>query len=175
MPKIGPGGRFVAGSPMDRPCRCTPQTAHIVPREGTSKIVSLSSRRLRRPAAQESGSHITGWYGPTGAMPFNRSRGRLAAGKASDRSGVVVSLTTTSRVLGGWILRYRVDARDLLFKRAAVLSPGDTGRWVRCQISGRKTDPRPEIRKIASRAPAAGGAGSVNKVFTATYQLINVG
>ena len=82
--------------------------------------------------------------------------------------------TTTSRVLGGWILRYRVDARDLLFKRAAVLSPGGTGQWVRCQRSGRKTDQRPEIRKIASRGPPAGGAGSVNKVFTATYQLITI-
>ena len=121
-------------------CRCTPQTAHNVPREGTSKIVYPSSRQLRRPAAPESGGSITVWYGTMGTMPFNRSRGRLAAGKASDRSGVVVSLTTTSRVLGGWILRYRVGAGDLLLKRAAVLSPDGTGRWAQCRRSGRQTD-----------------------------------
>ena len=109
-------------------------------REGTSKIVFPSSRRLRRLAAQESGGSITGSYEPMGTIPFNRSRGRLAAGKASDRSGVVVRHTTTSRVLGGWILRYRVGAGDLLLKRAGVLSPGDTGRWARCQRSGRQTD-----------------------------------
>ena len=101
MPKIGSGGRSVAGSPADRPVDARLKTAHNVPREGTSKIVFPSSRRLKRPAAQESGGSITGWYGPMGMMPFNRSRGRLAAGKASDRSGVMVRHTTTSRVLGG--------------------------------------------------------------------------
>ena len=175
MPKIGPGGRSVAGTPMDRPCRCTPQTAHNVPREGTSKIVFPSSRRLRRPAAQESGGSITGWYELMGTMPFNRSRGRLAAGKASDRSGVVVRHTTTSRVLGGWILCYRVGALDLLLKRATVLSVAGTGRWARCHRSGRQTDQRPENRKIASREPPAMGLGSVNKVFTATFQLVTAG
>ena len=121
-------------------CRCTPQTAHNLPRKGTSKIVFPSSRRLRRPAAQESGGYITWWYEPMGMTPFNRSRGRLTAGKSSDRSGVVVRHTTTSRVLGGGILRYRVGAGDLLLKRVAVLSPYGTDRWDRCRRSGRKTD-----------------------------------
>ena len=92
----------MAGSSADRPVDARLKRAHNVPRrEGTSKIVFPSSRRLKRPAAQESGGSITGWYGPMGMMPFNRSRGRLAARKASDRSGVMVRHTTTSRVLGG--------------------------------------------------------------------------
>ena len=140
MPKIGSGGRQGAARPADRPVDARLKRPHNVPREGTSKIVFPSSRRLRRPAAQESGGPITGWYGPMGMMPFNRSRGRLAARKASDRSGVVVRHTTTSRVLGGWILRYHVGAGDPLLKRAAVLSPGYTGRWVQCRRSGRQTD-----------------------------------
>ena len=140
MPKIGPGGRSGAARPADRPVDARLKRPHNVPREGTSKRVFPSMRRLRRPDAQESGGSITGWYEPMGTIPFNRSRGRLAAGKASDRSGVVVRHTTTSRVLGGWILRYRVGARDLLLKRAAVLSPDGTGRWVRCRRSGRQTD-----------------------------------
>ena len=137
---VGPG----------RPCRTRA-------REGTSKIVYPSSRQLRRPAAPESDGSITVWYGQMGTMPFNRSRGRLAAGKASDRSGVVVRHTTTSRVLGGWILRYRVGALDLLLKRATVLSAGGTGRWARCHRSGRQTDQRPEISEnCLPRAPGWG-------------------
>ena len=165
----------MAGSPVDRPVDARLKQPHNVPREATCKIVFPSSRRLKRPAAQESGGSITGWYEPMGTIPFNRPRGRLAAGKASDRSGVVVRHTTTSRVLGGWILRYRVGALDLLLKRATVLSVGGTGPWARCHRSGRQTDQRPENWKIASREPPAGGLGSVNKVFTATFQLITVG
>ena len=102
VPKIGSGGRSVAGSPVDRPVDARlKQPTLCLARGGTCKIVFPSSRRLKRPAAQESGGSITGRYGPMGMMPFNRSRGRLAARKASDRSGVMVRHTTTSRVLGG--------------------------------------------------------------------------
>ena len=90
---------------------------------------------LKRAAVPSPGG-MSRW----GTMPFNRSRGRLTAGKASDRSGVVVRHTTTSRVLGGWILRYRVGAGDLLLKRVAFLSPDGTARWDRCRRSGRQTD-----------------------------------
>ena len=98
----GPDAKDRAGRPIrgrkpgGSTCRCTPQTAHNVPREGTSKKVFPSSRQLRRPAAQESGCSIVGWYVWMGTMPFDRSRGRLTAGKASDRSGAVVRHTTTS-------------------------------------------------------------------------------
>ena len=40
------------------------------PREGTSHILFPPSRRLRRPAAQESGGSIVGWYGPMSTMPL---------------------------------------------------------------------------------------------------------
>ena len=158
MPKIGSGGRPGAARPADRPVDARLKRPHNVPREGTSHLLFPPSRRLRRPSAQESGGSIAGWHGPIGAMPFHPSRGRPTAGEASDRSGVVVRHTTTSRVLGGWILRYRVGSGDPLLKRAAVLSLGGTGQWVRCQRSGRKTDQRPEIRKIVSRGGPAGGA-----------------
>ena len=99
MPKIGSGGRSGAARPADRPVDARLKRPHNVPREGTSHILFPPSRRLRRPAAQESGGSNAGWYGPMGAMPFYRSRGRLTAGEASDRSGVVVRHTTTSLVL----------------------------------------------------------------------------
>ena len=147
MPKIGPGGRSGAARPADRPVDARLKRPHNVPREGTSKRVFPSSRRRRRPAAQESGGSIAGWYGPMRMMPFYRSRGRLTAGEASDRSGVVLRHTTTSRVLGGWILRYRVGARDLLLKRAAVPSPGGMSRWVRYLLIGPEADSRPGKRR----------------------------
>ena len=101
MPKIGSGGRPGAARPADRPVDARLKRPHNVPREGTSHILFPPSRRRRRPVAQESGGSIAGWYGPMGVMPFHRSRGRPTAGEASDRSGVVVRHTTTSRVLRG--------------------------------------------------------------------------
>ena len=143
-----------------RPCfRRTDLSLHASngPREGTSHILFPPSRRLRRPAAQESGGSIAGCYEPMGTKPFNRSRGRLAAGKASDRSGVVVRHTTTSRVLGGWILRYRVGSRDLLLKerlsyRLMIRTDGpDAADPVGRPTSGRK------LGKLPPESPWQGG------------------
>ena len=100
MPKIGSGGRPGAARPADRPVDARLKRPHNVPREGTSHILFPPSRRLRRPAAQESGGSIAGWYGKIRIMPFYRSRGRLTAGEASDRSGVVARHTTTSARAG---------------------------------------------------------------------------
>ena len=171
MPKIRSKGRSAAVIPADRPVDARlkwPSRGHF---SHTFSATALAKGTCCSRERQF--HHRVVWADEHDA--FNRSRGRLAAGKASDRSGVVVRHTTTSRVLGEWILRYRVGALDLLLKRATVLSVGGTGRWARCHRSGRQTDQRPENRKIVSREPPAMGLGSVNKVFTATFQLITVG
>ena len=112
MPKIRSRGRSAAVIPADRPVDARLKRpsrghfSHTFSAVASAKATCCSrERRFHRRVV---------WADAHDA--FNRSRGRLAAGKASDQSGVVVRHTTTSRVLGGWILRYRVGSRDLLLK-----------------------------------------------------------
>ena len=148
------------------------------PREGTSHILFPPSRRLRRPAAQESGGSIAEWYGQMRMMPFYYflSVPRPTHGQGSVRPircrGAPYDDEPGAR-----------GANITLTCRRTRPSAQKSG----CPIAGwyGTMGPMPHIRsadRLAAgnsenclpRAPGW-GVGSVNKVFTATYQLITVG
>ena len=51
-----------------------------------------------------------------------------------------------ARALLTYFFRLRVEEGDLLLKKAAVPSPGGTGRWEQCLFIGPEADPRPGKR-----------------------------
>ena len=148
------------------------------PREGTSRILFPPPRWLRGPAAQESGSSITGWYGPMSTMPLI---GPEADSRPGKRRTDQVSWCAIRRRAGcseGGIYATVWEhstccSKERLFYRWVVRADGpDATDPVGRPTSGRK------IGKLPPKSPRgwrAGGLGSVNKVFTATFQLVTVG